>query len=87
MAKVGCFDIATIAVFVDSVPDDDLDFINDGLSILNGPMPTSGSSMVRPQVALLPMISSPGWRSISCSRNRSRYRANVASQKVLPCAL
>lgn len=39
MAKVGCFNIDETTVFVDDLNDDALDFVNDGLSILNGPMP------------------------------------------------
>ena len=39
MAKVGCFDIAQTSLFVDDVADAALDFINDGLSLLNAPMP------------------------------------------------
>lgn len=39
MAKVGCFDPSVSALFVDAVPDADLDFINEGLSLLNAPMP------------------------------------------------
>lgn len=39
MAKVGCFDVGVTSVFVDSLSDSVLDFVNDGLSILNGPMP------------------------------------------------
>jgi hypothetical protein len=39
MAKVGCFNIEETTVFVDDLSDDALDFVNDGLSILNAPMP------------------------------------------------
>lgn len=39
MAKVGCFDPDTTVLFVDDVADAALDFINDGLSLLNAPMP------------------------------------------------
>jgi len=39
MAKVGCFDPSVTTLFVDVIPDDDLDFINEGLSLLNAPMP------------------------------------------------
>lgn len=39
MAKVGCFDPDLVSVFVDTVADQALDFINDGLSLLNAPMP------------------------------------------------
>jgi hypothetical protein len=39
MAKVGCFNIDTTTVFVDDLSDDALDFLNEGLSILNAPMP------------------------------------------------
>jgi hypothetical protein len=39
MAKVGCFDPDLTSLFVDDVADSALDFINDGLSLLNGPMP------------------------------------------------
>ena len=39
MAKVGCFDPSLSTLFVDDVADAALDFINDGLSLLNGPMP------------------------------------------------
>lgn len=39
MAKVGCFDPDLVTVFVDEVSDSALDFINDGLSLLNAPMP------------------------------------------------
>lgn len=39
MAKVGCFDPSETELFTDDVSDDELDFVNEGLSILNGPMP------------------------------------------------
>ncbi len=39
MAKVGCLDVATETLFVDQVADSALDFVNDGLSLLNAPMP------------------------------------------------
>lgn len=39
MAKVGCFNIDETTVFVDDLNDDSLDFLNDSISILNGPMP------------------------------------------------
>ena len=39
MAKVGCFNIDAVSVFVDDTSDDALDFLNEGLSILNAPMP------------------------------------------------
>ena len=39
LAKVGCFDFTVTTLFVDDVADAALDFINDGLSLLNGPMP------------------------------------------------
>lgn len=39
MAKVGCFDPDTTELFVDDVADAVLDFVNEGLSLLNGPMP------------------------------------------------
>lgn len=39
MAKVGCFDPSLSTLFVDDVADSVLDFLNDGLSLLNGPMP------------------------------------------------
>lgn len=39
MAKVGCFDPDTTTVFVDILPDTELDFVNDSLSVLNGPPP------------------------------------------------
>jgi len=39
MAKVGCFNIDETSTFVDDKSDSALDFLNDGLSILNGPMP------------------------------------------------
>ena len=39
MAKVGCFNVDTVSVFVDDVSDDALDFLNEGLSTLNGEMP------------------------------------------------
>jgi hypothetical protein len=39
LAKVGCFDIDTTALFEDTVSDDALDFLNDGISFLNAPMP------------------------------------------------
>lgn len=39
MAKVGCFDPDVQSTFVDTVPDDELDFVNDPLSTLNAPPP------------------------------------------------
>ena len=39
MAKVGYIDLDTATLFVDALEDDQLDFINDGLSLLNGAMP------------------------------------------------
>ncbi len=39
MAKVGCFDPSVSTLFVDDVADAVLDFLNEGLSLLNGPMP------------------------------------------------
>ena len=39
MAKVGCLDISETTVFVDTKSDAALDFTNEGLSILNAPMP------------------------------------------------
>ena len=39
LAKVGCFDVNTASSFVDTVADSQLDFVADGLSLLNGPMP------------------------------------------------
>ncbi len=39
MAQVGCFDPDLTELFLDNVADSALDFINDGLSLLNGPMP------------------------------------------------
>lgn len=39
MAKVGCFDPDTTSTFIDDVDDDALDFLNNGLSIINAPMP------------------------------------------------
>lgn len=39
MAKVGCFNIDEASSFVDDLADDALDFLNEGLSILNAPMP------------------------------------------------
>lgn len=40
MAKVGCVDaMDNPPIFVDILPDDELDFINDPLSVLNAPMP------------------------------------------------
>lgn len=39
MAKVGCFDPDETTVFVDELNDTQLDFTNDGLSILNDPPP------------------------------------------------
>lgn len=39
MAKVGCFNPSETELFTDDVSDEALDFVNDGLSILNGPMP------------------------------------------------
>lgn len=39
MAKVGCFNINDGTTFVDDLSDDALDFVSDGLSILNAPMP------------------------------------------------
>lgn len=39
MAKVGCFNVDETSIFVDDKSDDALDFTNDGLSILNAPMP------------------------------------------------
>ncbi len=40
MAKVGCFDVNLMPpVFVDNVPDSQLNFIAEGLSLLNAPMP------------------------------------------------
>lgn len=39
MAKVGCFDPSVTTVFVDEVPDSELDFTADPLALLNAPMP------------------------------------------------
>lgn len=39
MAKVGCFDPDDTTTFVDILPDTELDFTNDGLSVLNAPPP------------------------------------------------
>lgn len=39
MAKVGCFNPAETETFTDTLSDDALDFENEGLSILNAPMP------------------------------------------------
>lgn len=39
MAKVGCFNPSETELFVDDTSDDALDFLNEGLSILNAPMP------------------------------------------------
>lgn len=39
LAKVGCFDPDETQVLVDILPDEELDFVNDGLSVLNAPMP------------------------------------------------
>lgn len=39
MAKVGCFNVDETSIFVDDVSDSALDFLNDGLSLLNAPMP------------------------------------------------
>lgn len=39
MAKVGCFDIPGTSIFVDSLSDSELDFINDPLDTFNAPMP------------------------------------------------
>jgi hypothetical protein len=39
MAKVGCFDPSLTTTFLDDVSDAALDFLNEGLSLLNGPMP------------------------------------------------
>jgi hypothetical protein len=39
MAKVGCFNVDEASIFVDVLSDSALDFLNDGLSILNAPMP------------------------------------------------
>lgn len=39
MAKVGCFDPDVTSTLVDILPDGELDFINDSLSVLNAPMP------------------------------------------------
>lgn len=39
MAKVGCFDPNLTSLFVDNLADEQLDFTNDGLSILNAPPP------------------------------------------------
>lgn len=39
MAKVGCFDPDVVSSFVDNFADGELDFTNDGLSLLNAPMP------------------------------------------------
>ena len=39
MAKVGCFDPNVTTIFVDILPDTELDFVNDSLFILNAPMP------------------------------------------------
>lgn len=39
LARVGTMDLATETQFVDAVPDADLDFDDEPLSILNGPMP------------------------------------------------
>jgi hypothetical protein len=36
MAKVGCFNFTDTTLFVDTIPDDELDFLNKPLSILNG---------------------------------------------------
>jgi hypothetical protein len=39
MAKVGCFDIPGTSIFVDSLSDSELDFINDPLDNFQAPMP------------------------------------------------
>ena len=39
MAKVGCFNVDDTSIFIDDTSDDALDFLNEGLSILNAPMP------------------------------------------------
>jgi hypothetical protein len=39
MAKVGCFDPDLASTFEDTVADSELDFLNEGLSLLNAPMP------------------------------------------------
>lgn len=39
MAKVGCFDPDVQSTFVDTTPDEDLDFVEDALSTLNAPPP------------------------------------------------
>jgi hypothetical protein len=39
MAKVGCFNPDETDIFIDDASDSSLDFINDGLSLLNAPMP------------------------------------------------
>lgn len=39
MAKVGCIDISETTLLVDELSDAALDFTNDGISLLNGPMP------------------------------------------------
>jgi len=39
MAKVGCFNIDETTLFEDMLSDSALDFTNDGISLLNGPMP------------------------------------------------
>lgn len=39
MAKVGCFDPNDTTIFVDILPDDELDFINESLFVLNAPPP------------------------------------------------
>jgi len=39
LAKVGCFDPDTTSTFTDVLSDADLDFTNNGLSLLNAPMP------------------------------------------------
>jgi len=39
LAKIGCFDPNTTSLFTDTLADAQLDFTNEGLSILNGPPP------------------------------------------------
>lgn len=39
MAKVGCFNVDETSIFVDTLADSELDFVNEGLSLLNGAMP------------------------------------------------
>lgn len=39
MAKIGCFNVDETTVITDELADSELDFTNDGLSIINSPMP------------------------------------------------